>query len=275
MLLIVKRRAADSLAGRSSRLVRLHVPRGWAHGAVFRFEQHPALGRNADRGAGLRSPTGTAGAQHKPRSAEGCTLSLPAASERRPRSSNEVLMDFTLTPEQRDPRDAVRALLTGGVPDHGRPAQDHGCRHRLRRARLVATGRHGHPRAALPRGARRHGRRPRRSRPGGRGDGPRLAPEPFTDRTVLAGGLITAAGTGRWKGELLSGLADGSLIAAFAHTEPGSRRETRALQVRAREHDGTWIPSGTKDTVPHGTRADLLVVSAATDAVPFVTGPPS
>ena len=90
-----------------------------------------------------------------------------------------------------------------------------------------------------------------------------LAPEPFLTSVVLAGGAIAAAGTAEQKGELLSALSGGELLPAFAHAEPGSRWQPTASGVTATQDGDSWSLSGVKEPVPHGARADVLVVSAA------------
>jgi hypothetical protein len=89
-----------------------------------------------------------------------------------------------------------------------------------------------------------------------------LAPEPFVEAVVLAGGLIAAAGTDAQRGELIGGLAEGTLLPAFAHAEPGSRWAVGASGVTATEDGGTWRLTGVKEPVHNGARADVLVVSA-------------
>ena len=89
-----------------------------------------------------------------------------------------------------------------------------------------------------------------------------LAPEPFVEAVVLAGGLVSDLGTDAQRAEVLGALAEGSLIPAFAHTEVGSRWEASARSVTATEDGGSWRLSGVKEPVPHGARADVLVVSA-------------
>ncbi|WP_214403687.1 acyl-CoA dehydrogenase family protein [Pseudonocardia lacus] len=89
-----------------------------------------------------------------------------------------------------------------------------------------------------------------------------LAPEPYVQAVVLTGGLIDAVGTDAQRGELVAGLAEGTLVPAFAHAEPGTRWSTSASGVRAAEEGGTWRLTGVKEPVPNGARADVLVVSA-------------
>ena len=89
-----------------------------------------------------------------------------------------------------------------------------------------------------------------------------LAPEPFLTSVVLAGGLVAAAGSEEQRSELLGALSAGESVLAFAHAEPGSRWQSTASAVTATSGDG-WTLSGVKEPVPHGARADVLVVSAA------------
>src|SRR5215212_9923484 len=47
-----------------------------------------------------------------------------------------------------------------------------------------------------------------------------LAPEPFVEVVVLAGGAVAAVGTAAQRGEVLAAIAEGSSLVAFAHAEP-------------------------------------------------------
>ncbi len=89
-----------------------------------------------------------------------------------------------------------------------------------------------------------------------------LAPEPFVEAVVLAGGLIDALGTDAQRTELIGGLAEGALVPAFAHAEPSTRWSPAAAGVTAVEDGGSWRLTGVKEPVPTGARADVLVVSA-------------
>ncbi|GAB07912.1 acyl-CoA dehydrogenase [Gordonia amarae] len=82
-----------------------------------------------------------------------------------------------------------------------------------------------------------------------------LAPEPYLDSVVVPGALIAAAAPGH---ELLSALASGETLGAFAHHEAGDRWPMSA--VAGTFADGKL--TGTKTLVPHGDCADQLVVSA-------------
>ena len=92
--------------------------------------------------------------------------------------------------------------------------------------------------------------------------GKALAPEPFVEAVVLAGGLIDAVGTDDQRRELLAGLSEGTLVPALAHLEPASRWSPAAQSVRATTEGESWRLTGVKEPVLNGARADVLVVSA-------------
>lgn len=90
-----------------------------------------------------------------------------------------------------------------------------------------------------------------------------LAPEPFVEVVVLAGGLIAEVGTSEQQEELIGGLASGELLPVFAGSEPGGRWTAEATRVSAVEGSDGWRLSGVKEPVIQGARADVLIVSAA------------
>jgi alkylation response protein AidB-like acyl-CoA dehydrogenase len=90
-----------------------------------------------------------------------------------------------------------------------------------------------------------------------------IAPEPYLTSVVLAGGLVSACGTADQRQELLGALSSGESVLAFAHDEPGRGWTSSAETVRAEKDGDAWQLTGTKEPVPHGARADVLVVSAA------------
>ncbi len=94
-----------------------------------------------------------------------------------------------------------------------------------------------------------------------------IAPEPYLTSVVLAGGLVSACGTPEQRQEILGALSGGESVLAFAHDEPGRGWNSSAEQVTAQvteEGDGdSWTLTGVKEPVPHGARADVLIVSAA------------
>ena len=90
-----------------------------------------------------------------------------------------------------------------------------------------------------------------------------LAPEPFLTSVVLAGGVVAAAGSEEQRREVLEAVASGETLLAFAHAEPGARWTPTASGVTATPSGDGWTLTGVKEPVPHGARADRLVVSAA------------
>ena len=171
-------------------------------------------------------------------------------------------MDFTYDEEQQALREAVRGLVGKSYSDFENRrravADDPGFDEKLW-MRLAEMGVLGLP------FAEEHG---------GMGAGPVevgivaqelgrvLAPEPFLTSVVLAGGVVAAAGTDDQRTEVLGALAAGESVLAFAHAEPGNRWSADASGVTATESGEGWTLSGVKEPVPHGARADRLVVSA-------------
>ena len=175
-------------------------------------------------------------------------------------------MDFSYDDEQIALRDAVSALLgkaygPSGEQRRAATAADPGFDEKTW-ARLAEMGVLGLPFAEAD---------------GGMGAGPVevalvaeeigrvLAPEPFVEVVVLAGGLVAALGTDEQRAAVLGAIAEGDCVAAFAHAEPESRWAASARAVAAID-DGGWRLTGVKEPVLHGARADLLVVSAVTDS---------
>ncbi|WP_244929904.1 acyl-CoA dehydrogenase [Nocardioides sp. W7] len=172
-------------------------------------------------------------------------------------------MDFTYDDEQVALRDAVRGLVGKAYADFEQRrrtvADDPGFSEKVW-AQLAEMGLLGLPFA---------------EEDGGVGAGPVeigivaqelgrvLAPEPYLTSVVLAGGLVSAAGTPEQRAEVLGALSAGERVLAFAHDEEGSRWSSAATAVTATRDGDTWTLSGVKEPVPHGARADLLVVSAA------------
>jgi alkylation response protein AidB-like acyl-CoA dehydrogenase len=175
-------------------------------------------------------------------------------------------MDFTLDSEQIALRDAVRGLL-------GKAYESTETRREVTKTdpgwdektwgRLAEMGALGLPFA---------------EEDGGFGAGPVevsivaeemgrvIAPEPYVEAVVLAGGLVASVGTAEQRAEIIGALAEGALVPAFAHVEPGSRYSESAAGVTATESGGSWTLTGVKEPVLGGVRADLLVVSATTGA---------
>src|SRR4051812_6140961 len=172
-------------------------------------------------------------------------------------------MDFTYDDEQQALREAVRGLVGKSYSDFENRrrtvAEDPGF-DELLWTRLAEMGVLGLP---FP------------EEYGGMGAGPVevgivaqelgrvLAPEPFLTSVVLAGGVVAAAGSEEQRREVLEAVASGETLLAFAHAEPGTRWTPTASGVTATPSGADWTLTGVKEPVPHGARADRLVVSAA------------
>lgn len=161
-------------------------------------------------------------------------------------------MDFTLDGEQTALRDAVRGLLKGYDTEHRREVvkQDPGFEEKMW-ARLAEMGVLGLPFSEDD---------------GGMGAGPAevsvvaeefgrvIAPEPFVEAVVLAGGLVAAHGSDEQKKEILGAISSGELVPAFAWSDPTGGEGGVTV-------DGDTL-TGVKEPVFNGGRADLLVVFA-------------
>ena len=161
-------------------------------------------------------------------------------------------MDFTLDGEQTALRDAVRGLLKGYDTEHRREVvgEDPGFDENLW-GRLAEMGVLGLPFTEDD---------------GGMGAGPAevsvvaeefgrvIAPEPFVEAVVLAGGLVAALGSDEQKKEILGGLSSGELVPAFAWSDPTGSEAGVTV-------DGDTL-TGVKEPVLNAGRADVLIVFA-------------
>ena len=89
-----------------------------------------------------------------------------------------------------------------------------------------------------------------------------LMVEPYLATVVLAGGLLREAGSDAQKKSLLPKIADGSLLMAFAHYEPGGRYEINQVSMTATRVSDGYVLDGAKTFVLHGAQAAQLIVSA-------------
>jgi len=88
-----------------------------------------------------------------------------------------------------------------------------------------------------------------------------LVVEPLLGSAVLAAEAIAHAGNEAQRAHL-EGIVDGSVIAAFAHDEPGSHYEMARLATRAERQGDGWVLNGAKAVVAQGEAAHFFVVSA-------------
>jgi alkylation response protein AidB-like acyl-CoA dehydrogenase len=72
-------------------------------------------------------------------------------------------------------------------------------------------------------------------------------------------------GSDAQKKRYLPGLADGTLIAAHAMSEPGSGSDAFALRTTAVAESDRWVLNGSKTFVTNAPEADVVVVFATTD----------
>ncbi len=81
----------------------------------------------------------------------------------------------------------------------------------------------------------------------------------------LGSGAITLAGSASQQAAWLPGVADGSLIAAFALSEPEAGSDVGAMAMRAEAAPDGWRLNGTKTWISNGGIADFYCVFAKTD----------
>ncbi|HLS57425.1 MAG TPA: acyl-CoA dehydrogenase [Zeimonas sp.] len=91
-----------------------------------------------------------------------------------------------------------------------------------------------------------------------------LVVEPYLTTVVLCGGLIRDAGSDSQQGALLPLIAEGDLLMALGHHEPGTRYELNHVATRARPASDGYVIDGAKSVVLGGDTADKLIVSART-----------
>jgi hypothetical protein len=72
-------------------------------------------------------------------------------------------------------------------------------------------------------------------------------------------------GSDEQKRRLLPGLCDGTLIGGHAMTEPGSGSDAFALRTRAEPHGNDFLLTGTKTFTSNAPQGDVLIVFAVTD----------
>ena len=81
----------------------------------------------------------------------------------------------------------------------------------------------------------------------------------------LGAAHISMFGTEEQKQKYLVPLAQGTKLAAWGLTEPGSGSDAAAMRTTAVKDGGSWVLNGSKMFITHGTSADTLVIMAVTD----------
>jgi alkylation response protein AidB-like acyl-CoA dehydrogenase len=95
--------------------------------------------------------------------------------------------------------------------------------------------------------------------------GATLLPSPFLSSVVLAGQTLLIGGSEDQKQTYLPKIADGSLIATLALTEPSGRFDAEGVaEVKAAPVDGGFEISGTKLFIPDAHISDVMIVAART-----------
>jgi butyryl-CoA dehydrogenase len=83
---------------------------------------------------------------------------------------------------------------------------------------------------------------------------------------TLCASHINAFGSAAQKRDYLAPLAGGDKLGAWALSEPGAGSDAGAIRTQARRDGGGWQLTGNKFFITNGSRADILVVMASTDA---------
>jgi pimeloyl-CoA dehydrogenase small subunit len=91
-----------------------------------------------------------------------------------------------------------------------------------------------------------------------------LALEPYLATVVLGGTALRLAGSEEQKSAILTQIAEGGMILAFAHGERQARYDLTDVLTTAKPKDGGWMLDGAKSVVLHGDSAQRLMVSART-----------
>ena len=77
---------------------------------------------------------------------------------------------------------------------------------------------------------------------------------------------IAKFGTAEQKTRYVAGLANGTLRAAFALTEPEAGSDSQAIRTRAERRVDGWVLNGRKHFISGGHQADVVMVMAVNDA---------
>ncbi|WP_328856803.1 acyl-CoA dehydrogenase [Williamsia herbipolensis] len=95
-----------------------------------------------------------------------------------------------------------------------------------------------------------------------------LAPEPFITGMATPGVAIAAVTDDALRGEIVGAVAEGGLVLAYAHDEPGDRWPTAALATTATASGDSYTLTGIKSPVLAGDVAGKFVVTATLDGAP-------
>ena len=96
--------------------------------------------------------------------------------------------------------------------------------------------------------------------------GAALAPGPLVESAVVSASAIDHFGSDAQKQEWLPAMAMGETVAVPSLVGVDGSTDPNASGVRASETSNGWVLSGTSRFVPYGNSADLVLMSAETDA---------
>tara|TARA_B100001750_G_scaffold130945_1_gene104119 strand:+ start:845 stop:1972 length:1128 start_codon:yes stop_codon:yes gene_type:complete len=93
-----------------------------------------------------------------------------------------------------------------------------------------------------------------------------LVPSPHLTSSVVAGGVLAAAGSDTQQADWLPAMAAGKAVLSVAWLEPDNSSGPSGVQMAAVPDGDGFVLSGTKRHVPYASSADRLVVLARTGA---------
>ena len=96
--------------------------------------------------------------------------------------------------------------------------------------------------------------------------GAALTPGPLVESAVVSASAIDHFGSDAQKQEWLPGIAIGETVVVPSLVGVDGSTNPNAMGVRASETSNGWVISGTNRFVPYGNSADLVLMSAETDA---------
>lgn len=94
----------------------------------------------------------------------------------------------------------------------------------------------------------------------------------FTSVHLMVSGIINNFGNENQKKEILTKLASGEILGAFALTEPQAGSDAASIKTRAKKDGNSWILNGEKCYITSAGFADLYLVFAINEKLPDKPG---
>jgi len=91
-----------------------------------------------------------------------------------------------------------------------------------------------------------------------------LVVEPYLSTVVMVGTALAKAGTPEQKTDILGGIIEGTILAAFAYAEQQAHHELNNVVTSAKKDGDFYLINGTKSVVLNAQSADKILVSART-----------